>query len=46
MFVVPLTRPADAGHPLPSGEGFSKKNISHLGQQCVAPRAECWNKNT
>ena len=22
MNVVPLTRPADAGHPLPSGEGF------------------------
>jgi hypothetical protein len=28
MFVVPLTRPADAGHPLPSGEGFSKKHFS------------------
>ena len=22
-FVVPLTRPAVAGHPLPSGEGFA-----------------------
>jgi hypothetical protein len=25
MFTVPLTRPADAGHPLPSGEGFAQK---------------------
>ena len=29
--VVPLTRPADADHPLPSGEGFAG-NISQFGQ--------------
>jgi hypothetical protein len=23
IFMVPLTRPAGAGHPLPSGEGFA-----------------------
>ena len=32
MYVVPLTRPAGAGHPLPTGEGFAR-NILHLGQQ-------------
>jgi hypothetical protein len=25
QFVVPLTRPAGAGHPLPSGEGLARK---------------------
>jgi hypothetical protein len=28
-FAVPLTRPAAAGHPLPSGEGFAPKNFLH-----------------
>jgi hypothetical protein len=26
--VVPLTRPAAAGHPLPLGEGFTQKHFS------------------
>ena len=30
MLVVPLTRPADAGHPLPSGEGFCLKSFRIL----------------
>ena len=34
MNVVPLTRPADAGHRLPSGEGFAG-NIPQFGQQCL-----------
>ena len=29
----PLTRPADAGHPPPSGEGFAPKHFI----QCVCP---------
>ena len=35
MNVVPLTRPADAGHPLPSGEGFAP-NLPQFGQLCLA----------
>ena len=42
MNVVPLTRPAFAGHPLPSGEGFAR-NIPQSGQLCLAGRGT-WRK--
>jgi hypothetical protein len=32
MSAVPLTRPADAGHPLPSGEGFARKGEAELNR--------------
>src|SRR6185295_2283723 len=39
MSVVPLTQPADAGHPLPSGEGFAR-SIPHIGQLCLTRRGD------
>jgi hypothetical protein len=40
MSVVPLTRPAGAGHPHPLGEGFAR-SIPHFGHQwyMTAPTA-------
>ena len=44
MHAVPLTRPADAGHPLPSGEGLAR-NIPQFGQLCLARRDGCSIRN-
>jgi hypothetical protein len=42
--VVPLTRPAGAGHPLPSGEGFARKHFPMIAGEVELTKSTLYSR--